>query len=49
MKAVFRLKDALRENNETIEIFDKKGRGQILLNAFQDIIVNLGFEFQEFK
>ncbi|CAD8122209.1 unnamed protein product [Paramecium sonneborni] len=49
MKAVFRLKDALRENNETIEIFDKKGRGQILLNAFQDIIVSLGFEFQEFK
>ncbi|CAK68317.1 unnamed protein product (macronuclear) [Paramecium tetraurelia] len=49
MKAVFRLKDALRENNESLEIFDKKGRGQILLNAFQDIIVSLGFEFQEFK
>ncbi|CAD8131160.1 unnamed protein product [Paramecium sonneborni] len=40
---------ALKESNETLEIFDRKGRGQILLNAFQDIIVSLSFEFSEFK
>lgn len=34
MKSVFRLRDALKDHHESIEIFDKKGRGQILVNAF---------------
>lgn len=34
MKAVFRLKDAMVENGETLSVFDKKGRGEILINVF---------------
>ncbi|CAD8210763.1 unnamed protein product [Paramecium octaurelia] len=49
MKSVFRLKDALNENNQTLQIFDKRGRGEILINAFQDIINHFGFDYAEFR
>ncbi|CAD8196479.1 unnamed protein product [Paramecium pentaurelia] len=49
MKSVFRLKDALNENNQTLQIFDKRGRGEILINAFQDIINQFGFDYVEFR
>lgn len=49
MKAVFRLKDAMVENGETLSVFDKKGRGEILINVFQDKIVEYGFDFVDFK
>lgn len=34
MKAVFRLKDAMSDNHETLQAFDKKKRGEILINVF---------------
>jgi len=50
IQTVLHLREIMRDRTLGIDVFDKQKRGKILINAFQDVIVNeFNMDYSELK